>query len=336
MPTPRIFNDLRGSVTLLVVAAVGIVAALAIGDALRSGRSSSAAGTAPTTTPAPTTDTALPPTLTSTPEVARSPNTCGAFRIAPSGDYPLLVVEVVAGDVTCHDARGVMKAHYVGLLRGSWICHGGVREAVGGVGQRALRRHTRRPGMGDGADRQPLGSGLRCARAQLLPDDPAPVRADRVRARRRNKDQKLHAAHNGISEVVRESEGPGDRDQRRAGRGEVLERRADRARWGRREQVVGSQGRRERRPQGLRVARNGYGFRPTRRATTARRSLCGSPSGVQASWRALSTASPQLDPRSHGRPGESSPPSGGQNLNCNHLPSGLQVSFSRFGGRSCG
>jgi hypothetical protein len=124
MPTPRIFNDLRGSVTLLVVAAVGIVAALAIGDALRSGRSSSAAGTAPTTTPAPTTDTALPPTLTSTPEVARSPNTCGAFRIAPSGDYPLLVVEVVAGDVTCHDARGVMKAHYVGLLRGSWICHG--------------------------------------------------------------------------------------------------------------------------------------------------------------------------------------------------------------------
>jgi hypothetical protein len=58
------------------------------------------------------------------PEVARTPNTCGAFRIAPSGGYPLLVVEVVAGDVTCHDARRVMKSHYVGLHSGSWICHG--------------------------------------------------------------------------------------------------------------------------------------------------------------------------------------------------------------------
>ena len=111
---------------MLVVAAVGIVAALAIGDALRSGRSSSAPGTAPTTAPTPTTDTAPPPPPDSTPvrEVARAPNTCGAFRIAPSGDYPLLVVEVVAGNVTCHDARRVMKAHYVGLLSGSWVCHG--------------------------------------------------------------------------------------------------------------------------------------------------------------------------------------------------------------------
>ena len=57
-------------------------------------------------------------------EVARAPNTCGAFRIAPSGDYPLLVVEVVSGNVTCHDARRVMKAHYVGLLSRSWVCHG--------------------------------------------------------------------------------------------------------------------------------------------------------------------------------------------------------------------
>jgi hypothetical protein len=57
-------------------------------------------------------------------ELARPPNTCGAFRIAPSGDYPLLVVEVVAGNVTCHDGRRVMKAHYVGLLSGSWICRG--------------------------------------------------------------------------------------------------------------------------------------------------------------------------------------------------------------------
>jgi hypothetical protein len=112
-------------VTLLVVAAVSIVAALAIGDALRSGRSSSAPGTASTTTPAPTADT-TPPPPDSTPvrEVARAPNTCGAFRIAPSGDYPLLVVEVVSGNVTCHDARRVMKAHYVGLLSRSWVCHG--------------------------------------------------------------------------------------------------------------------------------------------------------------------------------------------------------------------
>ena len=36
----------------------------------------------------------------------------------------LLVVEVVAGNVTCHDARRVMKAHYVGLLSRSWVCHG--------------------------------------------------------------------------------------------------------------------------------------------------------------------------------------------------------------------
>ena len=116
---------LTRSTTLLVVAAVGIVAALAIGDALRSGRSSSAPGTTPTTAPTPTTDTAPPPP-DSTPvhEVARTPNTCGAFRIAPSGEYPLLVVEVVAGNVTCHDARRVMKAHYVGLLSGSWVCDG--------------------------------------------------------------------------------------------------------------------------------------------------------------------------------------------------------------------
>ena len=115
--------------TLLVVAAVGVLVALAIGDALRSGRSSSAAGTAPTTTapttpPAPPTATAPPHNSTPVREVARAPNSCGAFRIAPSGDYPLLVVDVVAGNVTCHDARRVMKAHYVGLLSGSWVCHG--------------------------------------------------------------------------------------------------------------------------------------------------------------------------------------------------------------------
>jgi hypothetical protein len=114
---------------LLVVAAVGILAALALGDALRSGRSSSATGTAPTTTapttpPAPPTATAPPPNSTPVRDVARAPNSCGAFRIAPSRDYPLLVVHVVVGNVTCHDARRVMKAHYVGLESGSWVCHG--------------------------------------------------------------------------------------------------------------------------------------------------------------------------------------------------------------------
>jgi hypothetical protein len=111
-------------VTLLVLAAVGVLVALAVADALRSRGSSSAVGAAPTTTPAPTTGTALPPDFTSAPEVARTPNTCGAFRIARSGEYPLLIVEVVAGDVSCSDARGVMKAHYVGLQNGSWTCHG--------------------------------------------------------------------------------------------------------------------------------------------------------------------------------------------------------------------
>ena len=117
---------LTRSTTLLVVAAVGVLVALAIGDALRSGRSSSAASTAPTTTPPPTTDTAPPPPPDSTPVrgLARPPNSCGAFRIARSGEYPLLVVEVVSGNVTCHDARRVMKAHYVGLLSGSWVCDG--------------------------------------------------------------------------------------------------------------------------------------------------------------------------------------------------------------------
>jgi hypothetical protein len=65
---PRIFRNVRGSVTLLVVAAVGLVGALAIGDALRSGRSSSAAGTSPlTTTERPSISTEqeifLPPTV---------------------------------------------------------------------------------------------------------------------------------------------------------------------------------------------------------------------------------------------------------------------------------
>ena len=98
-------------------------------------------------------------------EVARTPNTCGAFRIAPSGDYPLLVVEVVAGNVTCHDARRVMKSHYAGLQSGSWICHGPEgRSGCGKPSGETVGAHfadALDDGMGNGADRQPLGSGLR-------------------------------------------------------------------------------------------------------------------------------------------------------------------------------
>ena len=60
-----------------------------------------------------------------------------------------------------------MKAHYVGLLSGSWVCDGPAEGRTrcerrsGESGQSALRGRTRRPGMGDGADREPLGSGLR-------------------------------------------------------------------------------------------------------------------------------------------------------------------------------
>src|SRR6185503_6229 len=128
-----------------------VLAALALGDALRSGRSSSAPGTAPTTSPAPPTDTAPPPNSTPVRKVPRTSNSCGAFRIAPSGDYPLLVVEVVAGNVTCHDARRVMKAHYVGLLSRSWVCHG--------------------PAEGRSTCEKPSGEGVRAHFADAL-DDP--------------------------------------------------------------------------------------------------------------------------------------------------------------------
>ena len=259
--------------TLLVLAAVGILAALAIGDALRSGRSSSAPSTAPTTAPAPTTDAAPPPPPDSTPvrEVARAPNTCGAFRIAR--DYPLLVVEVVSGNVNCHDARGVMKAHYVGLLSGSWVCHGPAEgrstcEERSGEAVRAhfadalddpeweMERIANRwalsfastKGGCSGHMTQPLCERINCERA------------------RRVQDPQLHAAHDRVSEVVRESEA-GDRHQGRAGRGEVLERRTDHARWGRRRQLVGSQGRRKRaaRPSNRR-GRNGHDEDPLYRS----------------------------------------------------------------------
>jgi len=84
-------------------------------------------------------------------KVPRTSNSCGAFRIAPSGDYPLLVVEVVAGNVTCHDARRVMKAHYVGLLSRSWVCHG--------------------PAEGRSTCEKPSGEGVRAHFADAL-DDP--------------------------------------------------------------------------------------------------------------------------------------------------------------------
>ena len=154
------------STTLLVVAAVGVLVALAIGDALRSGRSSSAADTARKTTPAPTTETTSPPNFTPMAEVARTPNTCGAFRIAPSGDYPLLVVEVVAGNVTCHDARRVMKSHYVGLHSGSWICHGpegssGCEKPSRERSARTSQTHSTRNGGWSGSPTVGLGPSLR-------------------------------------------------------------------------------------------------------------------------------------------------------------------------------
>jgi hypothetical protein len=115
---------LRSRVTLLVVAAVGVLVALAVADALRSGRSSSAAGTTLVeTTFAPTIKTAST-SSTSTLDVAPGTKACGSFRIAPAGEYPLLVVEVVVGDVSCQDARRVMKTHYIGGEKGSWSCHG--------------------------------------------------------------------------------------------------------------------------------------------------------------------------------------------------------------------
>jgi hypothetical protein len=49
---------------------------------------------------------------------------CGDFRIAPPGQYPLLLVEVVEGKVPCREARRAMKAHYYSRDTGSWGCHG--------------------------------------------------------------------------------------------------------------------------------------------------------------------------------------------------------------------
>jgi hypothetical protein len=49
---------------------------------------------------------------------------CGDFRIAPPGQYPLLLVEVVEGNVPCREARRVMKAHYRSRDTGPWGCHG--------------------------------------------------------------------------------------------------------------------------------------------------------------------------------------------------------------------
>ncbi len=49
---------------------------------------------------------------------------CGDFRIAPPGQYPLLLVEVVEGNVPCREARRTMKAHYHSRDTGSWGCHG--------------------------------------------------------------------------------------------------------------------------------------------------------------------------------------------------------------------
>jgi hypothetical protein len=117
---------MQKGLTLFVVVAVGVLGALAVADALRSGRSSSTPGTALTaTTSLPVTTPASPPS-TSTVEAAPAAKACGGFRIAPPGEYPLLVVEVVVGDVSCQQARRVMKAQYIYIAgdRRSWLCHG--------------------------------------------------------------------------------------------------------------------------------------------------------------------------------------------------------------------
>ena len=37
---------------------------------------------------------------------------CGHFRVAPPGDYPLILVEVIKGRVPCRVARRVLKTQY--------------------------------------------------------------------------------------------------------------------------------------------------------------------------------------------------------------------------------
>ena len=37
---------------------------------------------------------------------------CGHFRIAPPGDYPRILVEVIRGNVPCREARRVFKTYY--------------------------------------------------------------------------------------------------------------------------------------------------------------------------------------------------------------------------------
>jgi hypothetical protein len=113
----------RNGVTLLVLAAVGVIAAVALADALRPNAHSSEPAPptlAPTRTEGPTVEVISP--LGTRPRLSR--NTCGAFRVVPSQDFPLLVVSVAEGDVTCRDARTVMKVHYVGLESDGWTCHG--------------------------------------------------------------------------------------------------------------------------------------------------------------------------------------------------------------------
>jgi hypothetical protein len=60
-----------------------------------------------------------PPTRLATPdppgaELNELParKSCGHFRIAPPGDYPLILVEVVTGSVSCRVARRVLKTQY--------------------------------------------------------------------------------------------------------------------------------------------------------------------------------------------------------------------------------
>jgi hypothetical protein len=96
-------------VTLLVLAGVGLIAALALGDALRPGaRSSAPLSTVPTMSDAPTAEVVVDQNVA--PRQPKMPRRfCGSFRVAPEGDYPLLLVEVLKGDTSCEEARRVIE-----------------------------------------------------------------------------------------------------------------------------------------------------------------------------------------------------------------------------------
>lgn len=128
---------MRTGISLFVLSAVGVIAALALGDALRPNTHSSVpATTTPTRADASTVVIVSP--NTAPPNVEFPRRFCGSMRVAPEGEFPLLLVEVLKGTVSCEQARRVMKAHYIGGDKGSWSCHG--PEGDAGCGKGATER----------------------------------------------------------------------------------------------------------------------------------------------------------------------------------------------------